>query len=97
MGASMLWQTSLTPPSPGMDPVQQKMFRYMPLIFIFFCYSLPSGLSLYWTVQNLFTILQTKLTRMKDPAAPTAPVTVPVTKGALGQRALRGKNRPGKK
>lgn len=97
MGASMLWQTSLTPPSPGMDPVQQKMFRYMPLIFIFFCYSLPSGLSLYWTVQNLFTILQTKLTRMKTPTAPAAPVTVPVAKGALGQRALRGKNRPGKK
>jgi YidC/Oxa1 family membrane protein insertase len=97
MGASMLWQTSLTPPSPGMDPVQQKMFRYMPLIFIFFCYSLPSGLSLYWTVQNLFTIVQTKLTRMKDPTAPAAPVTVPVAKGALGQRALRGKNRPGKK
>jgi YidC/Oxa1 family membrane protein insertase len=97
MGASMLWQTSLTPPSPGMDPVQQKMFRYMPLIFIFFCYSLPSGLSLYWTVQNLFTILQTKLTRMNTPTAPAAPVTVPVTKGALGQRALRGKNRPGRK
>ncbi|NCC61046.1 MAG: membrane protein insertase YidC [Verrucomicrobiae bacterium] len=97
MGASMLWQTSLTPPSPGMDPVQQKMFRYMPLIFIFFCYSLPSGLSLYWTVQNLFTILQTKLTRMKTPTAPAAPVTVPVAKGALGQRALRGKNRPGRK
>ena len=97
MGASMLWQTSLTPPSPGMDPVQQKMFRYMPLIFIFFCYSLPSGLSLYWTVQNLFTILQTKLTRMNTPTAPAAPVTVPVAKGALGQRALRGKNRPGKK
>ncbi|HQC42010.1 MAG TPA: membrane protein insertase YidC [Verrucomicrobiota bacterium] len=105
MGASMLWQSSLTPPSPGMDPVQQKMFRYMPLIFIFFCYSLPSGLSLYWTVQNLFSILQTKLTRMKDTtasAAPAAPVTVPVAKGTLSQRALKqqalkGKKRPGKK
>lgn len=65
MGASMLWQTSMTPASPGMDPVQQKMFRYMPLIFIVFCYSLPSGLSLYWTVQNLFSILQMKLTHAK--------------------------------
>ena len=88
-----------------MDPVQQKMFRYMPLIFIFFCYSLPSGLSLYWTVQNLFSILQTKLTRMKDTTAseaPAAPVTVPVAKGTLSQRALKqqalkGKKRPGKK
>ncbi len=31
MGASMLWQIALTPPSPGMDPAQQKMMRYMPL------------------------------------------------------------------
>ena len=101
MGASMLWQTSQTPPSPGMDPVQQKMFRFMPLMFIFFCYNLPSGLSLYWTVQNLFTVAQTKLTRMKDPAAAAAtagtPTSVPVTKGVIGQRALRGKNRPKKK
>ena len=88
-----------------MDPVQKMLFRYMPLIFIFFCYSLPSGLSLYWTVQNLFSILQTKLTRMKDTtasAAPAAPVTVPVAKGTLSQRALKqqalkGKKRPGKK
>jgi len=66
MGATMLWQSSMTPASPGMDPVQQKMFRYMPLIFIFFCYSLPSGLSLYWAVQNLVSILQMKVTRATD-------------------------------
>ncbi|HMP85008.1 MAG TPA: YidC/Oxa1 family insertase periplasmic-domain containing protein, partial [Verrucomicrobiota bacterium] len=74
MGATMLWQSHLTPPSPGMDPVQQKMMRYMPLIFLVFLYNFSSGLALYWTVNNLLTILQTKLTKTKDPiiAAPAA-------------------------
>ena len=59
----MLWQAHLTPPSPGMDPTQQKIMRYMPLMFLAFLYNYSAGLTLYWTVQNLLTILQTKLTR----------------------------------
>jgi YidC/Oxa1 family membrane protein insertase len=73
MGATMLWQSHLTPPSPGMDPMQQKMMRYMPLIFIIFLYNYSSGLALYWTVNNLLTILQTKLTKTA-----TVPVAAPV-------------------
>jgi len=68
MGATMLWQARLTPPSPGMDPVQQKMMRYMPLMFMVFLYNFSAGLTLYWTVQNLLTIAQMKLTKSKDPA-----------------------------
>ena len=64
MGATMIWQSHLTPPSPGMDPTQQKMMRYMPLMFLVFLYNYSAGLTLYWTVQNLLTILQTKLTKM---------------------------------
>jgi YidC/Oxa1 family membrane protein insertase len=78
MGATMLWQSHLTPPSPGMDPMQQKMMRYMPLLFLFMLYNFSSGLTLYWTVQNLLSILQTKLTKTATPAAPTAPATSPV-------------------
>ena len=59
----MLWQSHLTPPSPGMDPTQQKIMRYMPLMFLAFLYNYSAGLTLYWTVQNLLTILQTYLTR----------------------------------
>ncbi len=78
MGGAMLWQSHLTPPSPGMDPTQQKMMRYMPLIFLVFLYNYSSGLALYWTVNNVLTIVQTKLTyRQKDPAAPAAPATNP--------------------
>jgi YidC/Oxa1 family membrane protein insertase len=71
MGVTMLWQARLTPPSPGMDPMQAKMMRYMPLMFIVFLYNFSAGLALYWTVQNLLTIAQTKLTKMApDAAAP---------------------------
>jgi len=73
MGATMLWQSHLTPPSPGMDPTQQKMMRYMPLIFLVFLYNFSSGLTLYWTVQNLLTILQTKLTKTMSPAVALQP------------------------
>ncbi|HEX7618634.1 MAG TPA: membrane protein insertase YidC, partial [Verrucomicrobiae bacterium] len=34
MGGAMLWQSHLMPPSPGMDPTQQKLMRYLPAIFI---------------------------------------------------------------
>jgi len=78
MGVTMLWQARLTPPSPGMDPMQQKMMKYMPLMFLVFLYNFSSGLTLYWTVQNLLSILQTKLTKAAVPAAPTAPATSPV-------------------
>jgi YidC/Oxa1 family membrane protein insertase len=72
MGATMLFQARLTPMSPGMDPMQQKMMRYMPLMFMVFLYNYSAGLTLYWTVQNLLTIVQTKLTKMKDPVQPVA-------------------------
>jgi YidC/Oxa1 family membrane protein insertase len=68
MGATMLWQARLTPVSPGMDPAQQKMMKYMPLMFLFILYNFSAGLTLYWTVQNLLSILQTKLTKTNEPA-----------------------------
>jgi YidC/Oxa1 family membrane protein insertase len=77
MGVTMLWQARLTPPSPGMDPTQQKMMRYMPLMFMVFLYNYSAALTLYWTTQNLLTILQTKLTKAKDPVTPApAPAVV---------------------
>ncbi len=82
MGGAMLWQSHLTPPSPGMDPAQAKMMRYMPLMFLVFLYTYSSGLALYWTVNNVLTIVQTKRTKMSQtPAAPAAvSVLTPVSK-----------------
>ena len=74
MGGAMLWQSHLTPPSPGMDPSQQKLMRYMPLIFLVFLYNYSGGLALYMTISTGLSVLQTKLTKnLKDPAAPVAP------------------------
>ena len=78
MGAAMLWQSHLTPPSPGMDASQAKIMRYMPLLFLAFLYNYSSGLTLYWTVNNLLTIAQTKLT--KNLQAPVAPALTPPPK-----------------
>ena len=73
MGVTMLVQARMQPPSPGMDPAQQTMMKYMPLMFLVFLYNQPAGLTLYWTVQNLLTIVQTKLTKAKEePAAAVA-------------------------
>lgn len=83
MGATMLYQAHLTPPSPGMDPAQAKLMRYMPLIFLVFLYNYSAGLTLYWTVQNILSIVQTKLikTTPEQPAPSRGPVlTAPVKK-----------------
>jgi YidC/Oxa1 family membrane protein insertase len=78
MGASQLWQSHLTPPSPGMDPGQQKIMRWMPLLFVGIFYGMSSGLNLYYTVSNLLTIAQTKITKMgPDPAASPAKRVAP--------------------
>ncbi|MDQ3622043.1 MAG: YidC/Oxa1 family insertase periplasmic-domain containing protein [Verrucomicrobiota bacterium] len=61
MAATMFWQMAISPKSG--DPVQQRVFMFVPLIFIFFCYNFASALALYWTVQNLFSIVQLYATR----------------------------------
>jgi YidC/Oxa1 family membrane protein insertase len=66
MGATMLWQARLMPAAPGMDPAQQKIMKYFPMIVLVFLYNYSAGLTLYWTVQNLLSIAQIKLTRATD-------------------------------
>jgi YidC/Oxa1 family membrane protein insertase len=81
MGATQLWQSHMMPPSPGMDPGQQKLMRWMPLMMIAFFYRMSAGLTLYWTVSNLLSILQMKLTKTTTNKAPPAvPVLVPMKK-----------------
>ena len=61
MGLTMFFQMRMVPVSPTADPAQQKIFKFLPFIFLIFLYNFSSGLVLYWTVQNLLTILQQKL------------------------------------
>ena len=57
MGASMFLQQKMTPNN-FTDPMQEKLFKYLPVIFTFFFVTFPSGLVLYWFVNNLFSIAQ---------------------------------------
>ena len=56
MGASMFIQQKMTP-STG-DPTQAKMMMMMPVVFTFIFINMPSGLVLYWLVNNLLSIGQ---------------------------------------
>lgn len=58
MGASMFLQTALTPTT--VDPKQKKIMYLMPVMFtfMFIIYPFPSGLVLYWLVNNVISIIQ---------------------------------------
>jgi YidC/Oxa1 family membrane protein insertase len=56
MGATNIWLMRMTPKTG--DSTQQRVMMFMPLIFLFFCYNFAAALALYYTTQNLFTILQ---------------------------------------
>jgi len=60
MGATMFWQQRMMPSTA--DPVQQKMFLFMPIIFTFSFIWAPSGLVLYWLTSNLMAISQQYVT-----------------------------------
>jgi len=56
MGVTMFLQQKLNPPPP--DPVQARLFQFMPIIFTFMLASFPAGLVIYWSWNNLLTIAQ---------------------------------------
>jgi YidC/Oxa1 family membrane protein insertase len=56
MGVSMFVQMKLNPPPP--DPMQAKIMMALPFVFTVFFAFFPSGLVLYWTVNNLLSIAQ---------------------------------------
>ncbi len=56
MGASMFVQQKLNPPPP--DPIQAKIFAWMPVLFTFMLATFPAGLVIYWAWNNLLSILQ---------------------------------------
>jgi len=56
MAATMFIQTKLNPTPP--DPMQAKLMLWMPLVFSLMFFYFPSGLVLYWLVNNLFSIAQ---------------------------------------
>lgn len=62
MGAAWFLSQKMTPMSTAMGgenmQLQMKLMQYMPIIFVFLFWNLPSGLVLYWTVSNILSIAQ---------------------------------------
>jgi YidC/Oxa1 family membrane protein insertase len=83
LGAVNFFQMHVTP-QPAVDNAQMKMMKFMPVMFILFYYNWPCAISIYSTVNGLFTIgQQLVVNQMKDttdpadarPARPTKNVT----------------------
>ena len=56
MGLTMYLQQKINPPPP--DPIQAKVFMMLPFIFTFLLATFPSGMVVYWTVNNILSIGQ---------------------------------------
>ncbi|MBI3794015.1 MAG: membrane protein insertase YidC [Nitrospinae bacterium] len=67
MGLSMLAQQKMSPSST--DPLQRKLMLAMPLVFTVMFINFPSGLVIYWLVNNLLSILQQYLLIMQQKEA----------------------------
>ena len=75
MGASMFFQQRMTPNN-FTDPMQEKVFKYLPVIFTFFFVTFPSGLVLYWFTNNLFSIAQQFMVNQQFKNAKDAKVAI---------------------
>jgi len=98
MGASMYAQQRMSP-STG-DPVQQRIFRLMPVMFTFFFLTFPSGLVIYWLVNTVLGIAQQTYVNHQL-GAPNAKATssAQAAKGGKGQKGggAKRKKKRGKK
>jgi YidC/Oxa1 family membrane protein insertase len=80
MSASMLAQQLMTASSIP-DPAQRRMMYLMPLMFTIFFVNMPSGLVLYWLVNNLLGIVQQYLVNKEADAQARAGAAAPVRSG----------------
>ncbi len=57
MGITMFIHQKITPTTIT-DPMQKKIFTYLPIVFTFFFLTFPAGLTLYWFTNNILSIIQ---------------------------------------
>jgi YidC/Oxa1 family membrane protein insertase len=79
MTACTFFQQKLTPT--GGDPQQQKMMMFMPIMMLFFFYKLAAGLTLYYTLQQLLSVLQQWRGMQQRNADAVTALAVPAGKG----------------
>jgi YidC/Oxa1 family membrane protein insertase len=91
MGATSFWQQRITPNAGGMDPAQQKMMMFMPIVLTVMFLWLPAGALLYYLVSNVWTIGQQYLTNYL-----IGPPNIRTTRPAAERRLKRvGGNKDG--
>ena len=69
MGLTMFLQQKMSPPAT--DPTQQKIMMFLPIIFTVLFLGFPSGLVVYWLVNNILSIAQQRM-MMKKISSPAA-------------------------
>jgi len=82
---TQFFSQKMTPPSPGVDPNQQKMMMFMPLMMGFIFYGVSSGLVLYWLTSNLVGVAQQWLLNRQTPA-PVVEMPKPSPKKKTGTK-----------
>ena len=96
MLGAMIWQQKMAPKSE--DPQaqqQQKMMAWMPIIFVFIFYSMPSGLTLYIFTSTLLGMGEQKLIKRKlahestddEPSPPQSPPSTPTKAGQSSKKS----------
>lgn len=99
MGGSMYLQQRMSPGTG--DPVQQRIFRLMPVMFTFFFLKFPSGLVIYWLVNTVLGIGQQAYVNHQlgapDAKATPSPKATKAKKGQAGGGAKRKKGRKAKR
>ncbi|MGO8916864.1 MAG: YidC/Oxa1 family membrane protein insertase, partial [Stellaceae bacterium] len=74
MGFTQFLQQKLNPQA-AIDPVQQKMFMLLPIVFTYMLSQFAAGLVIYWTWNNLLSIAQQWMIMRRATAAPAAAQT----------------------
>ena len=81
MGATTMVQMRLTP-QPSVDNAQATIMKFIPLVYIIFCYNFSCALALYMTVNGMFTIgQQLVVNRMRDTGDPAAAAAATAGRG----------------
>jgi YidC/Oxa1 family membrane protein insertase len=89
MGITMIFTTQLTP-TPSVDKAQATMMKFMPVMFIAFCYNFSCALALYSTINGLFTIVQQLIiNKLRDDAGPVGPGTAAATTAGAFVRPVK--------
>ncbi len=72
MGLTQVLMMKIMPQPATVDKMQQRMMTFMPFIFVIICYNFASALALYYTVQNIYSLVQTLIMQKfnKDDDAP---------------------------